>query len=125
MEADPDRVLLDGNTAAALGCLYAGATVGAWYPITPATSLMDAFAGLCRRYRMDPESGRNRYLILQAEDEMAAAGMVIGAGWMGARAFTNTAGPGISLMSEFLGLAYYAEIPGVFFDIQRCGPSTG
>src|SRR5690606_4723191 len=86
---------------------------------------MDAFAGLCRRYRMDPESGRNRYLILQAEDEMAAAGMVIGAGWMGARAFTNTAGPGISLMSEFLGLAYYAEIPGVFFDIQRCGPSTG
>lgn len=125
MEADPDRVLLDGNTAAALGCLYAGATVGAWYPITPATSLMDAFAGLCRRYRVDPESGRNRYLILQAEDEMAAAGMVIGAGWMGARAFTNTAGPGISLMSEFLGLAYYAEIPGVFFDIQRCGPSTG
>jgi 2-oxoglutarate ferredoxin oxidoreductase subunit alpha len=125
MDANRDHVLLDGNTAAALGCLYAGATVGAWYPITPATSLMDAFAGFCQRFRVDPETGRNRYAILQAEDELAAAGMAIGAGWMGARAFTNTAGPGISLMSEFLGLAYYAEIPAVIFDIQRCGPSTG
>jgi 2-oxoglutarate/2-oxoacid ferredoxin oxidoreductase subunit alpha len=125
MDANRGKILLDGNTAAALGCVYAGATVGAWYPITPATSLMDAFAGFCQRYRVDPATGKNRYAVLQAEDELAAAGMAIGAGWMGARAFTNTAGPGISLMSEFLGLAYYAEIPAVFFDIQRCGPSTG
>lgn len=125
MDANRGKILLDGNTAAALGCLYAGATVGAWYPITPSTSLMDAFTGFCRRYRVDPATGRNRFAILQAEDELAAAGMAIGAGWMGARAFTNTAGPGISLMSEFIGLAYYAEIPAVFFDIQRCGPSTG
>lgn len=124
MDATRDHVLLDGNTAAALGCVYAGATVGAWYPITPATSLMDAFAGFCRRYRTDEDGGR-RYAVLQAEDELAAAGMVIGAGWAGARAFTPTSGPGISLMSEFLGLAYFAEVPGVFFDIQRTGPSTG
>ncbi|HEX6923866.1 MAG TPA: 2-oxoacid:acceptor oxidoreductase subunit alpha [Longimicrobiaceae bacterium] len=125
MDATRDHILLDGNTACALGCIYAGATVAAWYPITPATSLMDAFGALCRRFRTDPETGRKRYAIIQAEDELAAAGMVIGAGWMGARAFTSTAGPGISLMSEFLGLAYYAEVPGVFFDIQRTGPSTG
>src|SRR5436309_2963918 len=125
MNATRDQVLLDGNTAAALGCLYAGATVGAWYPITPATSLMEAFTGLCKRYRVDPETKRNNYCILQAEDELAAAGITIGAGWAGARAFTSTAGPGISLMSEFIGLAYYTEIPGVFFDIQRTGPSTG
>jgi 2-oxoglutarate ferredoxin oxidoreductase subunit alpha len=125
MNATRDQVLLDGNTAAALGCVYAGATVGAWYPITPATSLMEAFSGFCKRYRVDPETKRNNYCILQAEDELAAAGITIGAGWAGARAFTSTAGPGISLMSEFIGLAYYTEIPGVFFDIQRTGPSTG
>src|SRR5438105_127831 len=125
MNATREHVLMDGNTAAALGCLYAGATVGAWYPITPATSLMEAFTGLCKRYRVDPETKRNNYCILQAEDELAAAGITIGAGWAGARAFTSTAGPGISLMSEFIGLAYYTEIPGVFFDIQRTGPSTG
>ncbi|HKW09086.1 MAG TPA: 2-oxoacid:acceptor oxidoreductase subunit alpha [Gemmatimonadaceae bacterium] len=125
MNATRDQVLLDGNTAAALGCLYAGATVGAWYPITPATSLMEAFSGLCKRYRVDKETKQNNYCILQAEDELSAAGITIGAGWAGARAFTSTAGPGISLMSEFIGLAYYTEIPGVFFDIQRTGPSTG
>jgi len=125
MNATRDQVLLDGNTAAALGCLYAGATVGAWYPITPATSLMEAFTGFCKRYRVDPQTKRNNYCILQAEDELSAAGITIGAAWAGARAFTSTAGPGISLMSEFIGLAYYTEIPGVFFDIQRTGPSTG
>ena len=125
MDATSDRIMLDGNTAAALGCLYAGATVGAWYPITPATSLMEAFKSLCERYRVDADSGRKRYCIIQAEDELAAAGIVIGAGWAGARAFTPTAGPGISLMSEFVGLAYYAEVPAVFFDVQRAGPSTG
>lgn len=125
MDATRDHVLIDGNAAAALGCVYAGATVGAWYPITPATSLMEGFKEFCERYRTDAESGERRYCILQAEDELAAAGIVIGAGWMGARAFTSTAGPGISLMEEFIGLAYYAEIPAVFFDIQRTGPSTG
>jgi 2-oxoglutarate ferredoxin oxidoreductase subunit alpha len=125
MDATQDSIMIDGNTAAALGCLYAGATVGAWYPITPATSLMDAFLHFCRRYREDAESGERRYCVVQAEDELAAAGVAIGAGWMGARAFTPTSGPGISLMSEFIGLAYYTEIPAVFFDIQRTGPSTG
>jgi 2-oxoglutarate ferredoxin oxidoreductase subunit alpha len=125
MPPPDDQILIDGNTAAALGCLYAGATVGAWYPITPATSLMDAFSAFCKQYRKEPETGRNRYMIVQAEDELAAAGVIIGAGWAGARAFTPTSGPGIDLMSEFIGLAYYAEIPAVFFDIQRTGPSTG
>jgi 2-oxoglutarate ferredoxin oxidoreductase subunit alpha len=125
MDATRGHVMLDGNTAAALGCLYAGATVGAWYPITPSTSLMDAFSGFCERFRVDPETGAKRFCIVQAEDELAAAGIVIGAGWAGARAFTPTSGPGISLMSEFIGLAYYAEIPAVFFDVQRAGPSTG
>jgi len=120
-----DFILIDGNTAAALGCVYAGATVGAWYPITPSTSLMDGFRAFCERFRKDPETGKNRFIIVQAEDELAAAGIVIGAGWAGARAFTPTSGPGISLMSEFIGLAYYAEIPAVFFDVQRTGPSTG
>lgn len=124
MDATRDYVLLDGNTAAALGCLYAGATVGAWYPITPATSLMEAFKDFCQRYRVDAD-GRKRFCIVQAEDELAAAGIVIGASWAGARAFTSTAGPGISLMQEFIGLAYYADVPAVFFDIQRTGPSTG
>jgi 2-oxoglutarate ferredoxin oxidoreductase subunit alpha len=125
MDKTKDSILIDGNTAAGLGAVYAGATVGAWYPITPATSLMEAFKGFCQKYRVDKESGRNKYAILQAEDELAAIGMVIGASWAGARAFTPTAGPGISLMSEFIGLAYYAEVPAVIFDVQRTGPSTG
>ena len=117
--------MMDGNTAAALGCVYAGATVGAWYPITPSTSLMDAFRAFCAKLRVDPDTGRNNYLVIQAEDELAAIGAVIGASWNGARAFTPTSGPGISLMNEFIGLAYYAEIPAVLFDVQRVGPSTG
>ena len=125
MNANRGSVLMTGNMAAALGCVYAGATVGAWYPITPATSLMDSFRGFCEQLRRDPETGKNLYCIIQAEDELAAMGMVVGAGWMGARAFTPTSGPGISLMSELLGLAYYAEIPAVIFDVQRAGPSTG
>jgi 2-oxoglutarate ferredoxin oxidoreductase subunit alpha len=125
MDRTKDSILIDGNTAAALGCLYAGATVGAWYPITPATSLMEAFKGFCQKYRREPDTNRNRFAILQAEDELAAIGMVIGASWAGARAFTPTAGPGISLMTEFIGLAYYAEVPAVIFDVQRTGPSTG
>jgi 2-oxoglutarate ferredoxin oxidoreductase subunit alpha len=125
LDATKDSILIDGNTAAALGCLYAGATVGAWYPITPATSLMEAFRNFCLKYRRDPETGKQRFAILQAEDELAAIGMVVGAGWAGARAFTPTAGPGISLMNEFIGLAYYAEVPAVIFDVQRTGPSTG
>lgn len=124
MDANGDKVLIDGNTASALGALYAGATVAAWYPITPATSLMDAFKEFCERYRRD-ENGKNRFAIIQAEDELAAIGIVIGAGWAGARAFTSTAGPGVSLMNEFLGLAYYAEVPAVLVDVQRVGPSTG
>ncbi len=119
------HVIIDGNTAAALGCIYAGATVAAWYPITPSTSMIDAFAGFCERLRKDPATGGNRVAILQAEDELSAVGMVVGASWVGARAFTSTSGPGISLMSEFIGLAYYAEIPAVIFDVQRTGPSTG
>jgi len=125
MNANSDKILIDGNTAIALGCVYAGATVAAWYPITPSTSAMDAFKMFCEKYRKDPETGKNNYIILQAEDELAAIGMVIGAGWNGARAFTSTAGPGISLMNELLGLAYYAEIPAVIIDVQRVGPSTG
>jgi 2-oxoglutarate/2-oxoacid ferredoxin oxidoreductase subunit alpha len=125
LDQTKDSILIDGNTAAALGCLYAGATVGAWYPITPATSLMEAFKGFCQKYRVEPETKQNRFAILQAEDELAAIGMVIGASWAGARAFTPTAGPGISLMTEFIGLAYYAEVPAVIFDVQRTGPSTG
>ena len=118
-------IIIDGNTAAGLGCMYAGATVGAWYPITPSTSLMDGFRGFCEKYRKDPETGDNTFCIIQAEDELAAIGMVLGAAWMGARSFTPTSGPGISLMSEFIGFAYYAEIPTVLFDVQRTGPSTG
>ena len=125
MNENSDKILIDGNTATALGCLYAGATVAAWYPITPSTSALDAFKMFCEKYRHDPETGKNNYLIIQAEDELAAIGMVIGASWAGARAFTSTAGPGISLMNELLGLAYYAEIPAVVIDVQRVGPSTG
>jgi 2-oxoglutarate ferredoxin oxidoreductase subunit alpha len=125
MDQNADKILIDGNTAAALGCVYAGATVAAWYPITPSTSVMDGFRGFCEKYRRDPETGKSNALIIQAEDELAAIGMVIGASWAGARAFTSTSGPGISLMNELLGLAYYAEIPAVVIDVQRVGPSTG
>ena len=125
MEKTRGHIMIDGNTAAGLGCVYAGATVGAWYPITPSTSLMDAFKGFCERYRVDPDTGERNFAVLQAEDELAAVGMVLGASWNGARAFTPTSGPGISLMNEFVGLAYYAEVPCVIFDVQRVGPSTG
>jgi len=119
------HIIIDGNTAAGLGCMYAGATVGAWYPITPSTSLMDSFRSFCQQYRVDEATGKRTYCIIQAEDELAAIGMVLGAGWNGARSFTPTSGPGISLMSEFLGYAYYAELPAVVFNVQRTGPSTG
>ena len=125
MDATKGHIVIDGNTAAGLGCMYAGATVGAWYPITPSTSLMDAFRDFCLLYRHDPETDKRTYCIIQAEDELAAIGMVLGANWMGARSFTPTSGPGISLMSEFIGFAYYAEIPAVIFNVQRTGPSTG
>ncbi len=125
MNKNNDSILIDGNTAIALGAVYAGATVAAWYPITPATSVMDGFKRFCEKYRRDPVTGSNNYIIIQAEDEIASIGMVIGANWNGARAFTSTAGPGISLMNELLGLAYYAEIPAVVVDVQRVGPSTG
>ncbi len=119
------NILINGNEAAGLGCLYAGATVGAWYPITPSTGVMDSFTKYCEMFRTDPETGDKLFCIIQAEDELAAAGMVLGANWVGARGFTPTSGPGISLMSEFIGFAYYAEIPSVFIDVQRVGPSTG
>ena len=124
-DAVGDRIFIDGNSAAGLGAVYGGATVAAWYPITPSTSVIEAFTSYCRKFRTDPESGAARYAIVQAEDELASIGMVIGAGWNGARAFTATSGPGISLMQEFLGLAYFAEIPSVIVDVQRGGPSTG
>ncbi|TQV80027.1 2-oxoacid:acceptor oxidoreductase subunit alpha [Exilibacterium tricleocarpae] len=120
-----DAILVDGNTAAALGCVYGGATVASWYPITPSTSLVEAFEKYANRLRIDPGSGNKNFAILQAEDEISAMGIVIGASWNGARAFTATSGPGVSLMTEFLGLAYYAEIPVVLFNVQRGGPSTG
>jgi 2-oxoglutarate ferredoxin oxidoreductase subunit alpha len=120
-----DRIFLEGNAAAALGAVYGGATVCAWYPITPSSSLAEAFTRYCSRLRVDADSKQNKFAIVQAEDELASIGIVIGAGWNGARAFTATSGPGISLMQEFLGLAYFAEIPAVVFDVQRAGPSTG
>ncbi len=120
-----DHIIIDGNTATGLGCVYAGATLGAWYPITPSTSIMDAFRAFCDQYRKDPETGLTNSCVIQAEDELSALGMVLGAGWNGARAFTSTSGPGISLMNEFLGYGYFAEIPAVLIDVQRCGPSTG
>ena len=125
MNANEGHILLDGNSACGLAAVYAGATVGAWYPITPATSLMEAFKEYCERFRVDEATGMKKYCIVQAEDELSAVGIVIGASWMGARAFTSTAGPGISLMQEFIGLAYYADVPAVIFDVQRTGPSTG
>jgi 2-oxoglutarate/2-oxoacid ferredoxin oxidoreductase subunit alpha len=124
-EAVGNRISIDGNAAAALGAVYAGATVAAWYPITPSSSLAEAFARYCHRFRIDKETGQHKFAIVQAEDELASIGMVIGAAWNGARAFTATSGPGISLMQEFFGLAYFAEIPAVVFDVQRAGPSTG
>ncbi|MBB3890132.1 2-oxoglutarate ferredoxin oxidoreductase subunit alpha [Phenylobacterium haematophilum] len=120
-----DRIFVEGNAAAALGAVYGGATVCAWYPITPSTSLAEAFTGYCEDLRTDPETGKARYAIVQAEDEIASIGVVVGAGWNGARAFTATSGPGVSLMTEFIGLSYFAEIPAVIFDVQRGGPSTG
>jgi 2-oxoglutarate ferredoxin oxidoreductase subunit alpha len=120
-----NKILIDGNTALGLGALYGGATVVAWYPITPSTSVVDAFEKYAKRMRIDPGTGKKNYAIVQAEDELAAIGMVIGASWNGARSFTATSGPGLSLMSEFLGLAYFAEVPTVLFDVQRAGPSTG
>jgi len=120
-----DKIMVDGNTAGALGALYAGATICAWYPITPSTSMAEAFEKYANQLRTDADTGQRKFAVIQAEDELAAIGIVIGAGWNGARAFTATSGPGLSLMSEFLGLAYFAEIPAVLFDIQRAGPSTG
>jgi 2-oxoglutarate/2-oxoacid ferredoxin oxidoreductase subunit alpha len=120
-----DRIFIDGNSAAALGAVYGGATVCAWYPITPSSSLAEAFTNHCARMRVDKATGKRNYAIVQAEDELSSIGMVIGAAWNGARAFTATSGPGISLMQEFIGLAYFAEIPAVIFDVQRSGPSTG
>lgn len=120
-----DRIYVEGNAAAALGAVYGGATVCAWYPITPSTSLAEAFTGYCEELRIDPATGKARYAIVQAEDEIASIGIVVGAGWNGARAFTATSGPGVSLMTEFIGLSYFAEIPAVIFDVQRGGPSTG
>jgi len=120
-----DKILIDGNTACGLGAVYGGATVAGWYPITPSTSVIEGFEKYCKRMRIDPATGKKNFAIVQAEDELAAIGMVIGASWNGARAFTATSGPGISLMSEFLGLAYFAEIPTVLIDVQRAGPSTG
>ena len=120
-----DRIFIDGNSAAGLGAVYGGATVCAWYPITPSTSLVEGFTRYANRMRLDKETGKLNVAIVQAEDELASIGMVIGAAWNGARAFTATSGPGISLMGEFIGLAYFAEIPAVIMDVQRSGPSTG
>jgi 2-oxoglutarate ferredoxin oxidoreductase subunit alpha len=125
MNENIGKILIEGNAAAAIGCLMAGVTVVAWYPITPSSSLCESLIDYMRKYRMDKETGKATFAIVQAEDEIAAIGMVIGASWVGARAMTSTSGPGISLMSEFTGLAYYAEVPAVIFDIQRVGPSTG
>jgi len=124
-DAVGERIYIEGNSAAALGAVYGGATVCAWYPITPSSSLAEAFTRHCARHRVDPQTGKHRYAIVQAEDELASLGIVVGAAWNGARAFTATSGPGISLMQEFLGLAYFAEVPAVIFDVQRGGPSTG
>ena len=124
MDETAGKILMDGNSAAALGCIFAGCTVAMWYPITPSTSLVEAFIEFAKRYRVEPD-GKATFAVVQAEDELAAIGAVLGAGWAGARAMTATSGPGISLMAEFSGLGYYAELPGVIFDVQRGGPSTG
>jgi len=124
-QAVGDRIFIEGNSAAALGAVYGGATVCAWYPITPSSSLAEAFARHCQKLRVDPATRKNKFAVIQAEDELSSIGMVIGAAWNGARAFTATSGPGVSLMQEFLGLAYFAEVPAVLIDVQRGGPSTG
>ena len=120
-----DQIFTDGNSASALGLVYGGATVAAWYPITPSTSIPEMFAKYCEKFRIDPVTGQHRFAIVQAEDELASIGMVVGAGWNGARSFTATSGPGVSLMTEFIGLAYFAEIPVTIINVQRGGPSTG
>src|SRR4026209_2285324 len=125
MHKTDGQILIEGNTAGALGAMFAGVTVVAWYPITTSSSLPEALIGYMKKHRIDKATGKATYAIIQAEDEIASIGMVIGAGWAGARAMAWTSGPGISLMSEFAGLAYYAEVPGVIWDIQRVGPSTG
>ena len=125
MNETAGKILIEGNAAAAIGCLMAGVTVVAWYPITPSSSLCESLIDYMRKYRIDKETGQATFAIVQAEDEIAAVGMVIGASWVGARAMTSTSGPGVSLMGEFTGLGYYAEVPAVIFDIQRVGPSTG
>jgi len=125
MNATDGKIIVDGNAACALGAMFAGATVATWYPITPSSSLVESMIGYMRRFRHDPETGKANYAIVQAEDEIASIGMALGAAWAGARSMTATAGPGISLMSEFIGLGYYAEIPTVIFDVERVGPSTG
>ena len=125
IDKNDDAILIDGNTACGLGAIYAGATVMAWYPITPSTSIASSFEKYCKKLRVDPETGKNKYAFIQAEDELAAIGMVIGATWNGARAFTSTSGPGVSLMNEFIGLSYFAEIPVVLINVERGGPSTG
>src|SRR5208282_2560503 len=124
MHATDGKIIIDGNAAAALGCMFAGVTVVTWYPITPSSSLVETLIDYMKKYRVEPD-GKATFAIVQAEDELAAVGMVLGAGWAGARSMTATSGPGISLMAEFAGLGYFAEIPGVIFDIQRVGPSTG
>src|SRR5690348_8719966 len=124
MDKTSGKIIIDGNSAAALGCMFAGVTVVAWYPITPSSSLVETLIDYMKRFRIGAD-GKATFAIVQAEDELAAIGMVLGAGWAGARAMTSSAGPGISLMAEFVGLAYYAEVPGVIWDIQRVGPSTG
>src|SRR5690242_14836643 len=125
MNATAGKIIIDGNAACALGAMFAGVTVVTWYPITPSSSLVETLIGYMRRFRMDPATGKATYAIVQAEDELASIGMAIGGGWAGARSMTATAGPGISLMSEFIGLGYYAEVPVVVFDVERVGPSTG
>ena len=125
MNATAGKIIIDGNAACALGAMFAGVTVVTWYPITPSSSLVETLIGYMRRFRMDPDTGKATYAIVQAEDELASIGMAIGGGWAGARSMTATAGPGISLMSEFIGLGYYAEVPVVVFDVERVGPSTG
>src|SRR5450755_1895000 len=125
MNANAGKIIIEGNTACALGAMFAGVTVVTWYPITPSSSLVESLIGYLKRFRIDKETGRATYAVVQAEDELASIGMALGAGWAGARSMTATAGPGISLMSEFVGLGYYAEVPTVIFDVERVGPSTG
>src|ERR1700686_3082632 len=125
MDKNQGMIIIDGNSACALGCMFAGVTVVTWYPITPSSSLVESLMGYMKRFRHDPETGKATYAIVQAEDELASIGMALSAGWAGARSMTSTSGPGISLMSEFIGLGYYAELPAVIFDVERVGPSTG